>query len=181
MTDRIPDFFDPESFADLSDGDVVTSSVFDASEPVRAEDLRTAELDEFELEPGSSTDADALLTMRSRAGARRRHALTALGAGLAVVMALFVHSVATTPVVPSPRRPFVFTHHSPDVSPPPARPLPSRSGFAAAHRSRRPERAPGRRRLAAGAVDRAQPTWVAPRVAGTAGASAPADEFGFER
>ncbi len=178
MPDRVTDFFDPEAFGDLSDRDVVTSSSFDASESARTDDLRMEECD-LQNEPGADPIGPRAMPPRGRA--RRRHALSALGAGLAVVGALVVHSFTRTPVVPGPRRPLVVRGREPAATvQPPSRP---HSGFAT--RGGRDRGARPRPRAARAVVGQSRPAALAPPRAGDTsiarGRVAGGDEFSFER
>lgn len=175
MTDRLPDFLDPDAATNVSDREVTTSSVFDAFEHLRVDDVSGAEL--CDLEDRSSRGA----LPGSPDRARRSRLLTATGAGLAVVVALLVHSIATAPVVPSPRRSVVSGDRVPAVSALGTRPLPLHSRSASASRRGSRGHPAGRQRAAAHAVDRAQPTVLEPRVAETSRSQAPVDEFGFEQ
>jgi len=178
MTDQVPDFFDPETFADLSGREIVTSSRFDASESARAEDLRMAQLDELDFGAASETDAHGR-PPSVRPG--RRHALAALVAGLAVAGALIVHTVATSPVVQSARRPLVVTGQTRMTEREPGRVAPPRSHLATVSRSRRDTSTARHRSLV---VDPTRRAGLAASVGGDPGAqaqSASGEEFGFER
>ena len=156
MTDRIPDFFDPESFAELSDRDIVTSSVL---RRIRARPSR-----------GPANSRVGRARARTRIADRRGRApddaipspgtatACAHGAGSRACSRSGPASCTRSrrrPVVPSPRRPIVVSRSrgrqpaavAPGSVPLRASPQPAEAGALSG---------PGRGRLAAGAVDRAQ-------------------------